>query len=103
MDMKKKMSIALIVVALLTASQAVKAGPIGPVFSAAAEDASGPKEKGKEGAKEQKEKPPKQDKKYDDFRDKNGNGIDDRYEKKDPPKKKKKDDPGEMQGLEIRY
>ncbi len=94
--MNRKMSIALLVAALLTAPQAVKANPPGPVFSAAGEDVSGPKEKGKEQAKE-KEKPPKQDKKYDDFRDKNGNGIDDRYEKKDPPKKKKKDDPGEIQ------
>ena len=57
-----------------------------------------------------KEKPPKPDqeekeskskKKYDDFKDKNKNGIDDRFEKparpgKDLPKRKKKGEPGEM-------
>ncbi|MGH8004190.1 MAG: hypothetical protein ACRECJ_05655 [Limisphaerales bacterium] len=40
-------------------------------------------------------------KKYDDFKDKDKNGIDDRFEKpgkpgKEPPKKKKKEEPGEV-------
>lgn len=47
------------------------------------------------GEKEEKttgrEKETEGKKKYDDFRDKNGNGIDDRFEKKEPPKKKKKE------------
>lgn len=56
------------------------------------EKPSKPKEKGKT-TKEKK-------KKYDDFKDENGNGIDDRFEKpgrpgKDTPKKQKTEEPGE--------
>ncbi len=45
---------------------------------------------------EKEEKKPKEKKKYDDFKDKNGNGIDDRFEKKEPPKKKKKPEEAEV-------
>lgn len=50
------------------------------------EKPSKPKEKTKEEKK----------KKYDDFKDENGNGIDDRYEKKEPPKRGKKEKPEEV-------
>ncbi len=45
---------------------------------------------------EKEEKKSKEKKKYDDFKDANGNGIDDRYEKKESPKRKKKGEPGEV-------
>lgn len=50
----------------------------------------------KEEKRPPEEKESKTKKKYDDFRDKNGNGIDDRFERKDPPKKKKKGKPEEV-------
>jgi len=66
------------------------------------------REKGEKEKKEtSREKEIEGKKKYDDFRDKNGNGIDDRFEKpgkpgKESPKKKKQREPGEeIQRLEI--
>ncbi len=65
------------------------------------------KEKPSKGEKKEKEekvtgreKETEGKKKYDDFKDKDKNGIDDRFEKpgkpgKEPSKKKKKEDPGE--------
>ncbi|HXF49746.1 MAG TPA: hypothetical protein VNL73_10040 [Verrucomicrobiae bacterium] len=50
---------------------------------------------GKEEKTTDREKEAEGKKKYDDFRDKNGNGIDDRFEKKEPSRKKKK--PGEAE------
>jgi len=61
--------------------------------------------KREKGEKEEKvtgrEKETKGKKKYDDFKDQDKNGIDDRFEKpgkpgKDPSKKKKKEEPGEV-------
>lgn len=100
--MLRKLIIALVAGGLIaTASQAKAAIPFDQFFVAAEEESGPSKEKAKE-EKSQKEK-----KQYDEFKDKNGNGIDDRYEKSngsektDKPKKKKKDDPGEIQGLGI--
>jgi len=55
----------------------------------------------KEEKPEKEEKESKGKKKYDDFKDKDKNGIDDRFEKstrpgKESPKKRKKDEPGEV-------
>lgn len=66
------------------------------------EIASLDKEKPSKEEKPQKEeKESKSKKKYDDFKDKDKNGIDDRFEKprkpgKEPSKKKKKEEPGEV-------
>jgi len=66
------------------------------------EVASLDKEKPSKEEKPQKEeKESKSKKKYDNFKDKNKNGIDDRFEKptrpgKESPKKGKKDEPGEV-------
>ena len=55
----------------------------------------------KEEKPEKVEKGSKGKKRYDDFKDKDKNGIDDRFEKparpgKEAPKKRKKDEPGEV-------
>ena len=55
----------------------------------------------KEEKPKKEEKESRGKKKYDDFKDKDKNGIDDRFEKparpgKEAPKKRKKDEPGEV-------
>ena len=73
----------------------IKAPDNGPEIAALDKDKPSKREKGEKEKKESgRERETEGKKKYDDFRDKNSNGIDDRFEKKESPKKKKKE-PGE--------
>lgn len=113
--MFKKLTIAVLAAGLVFGP--LPAGAVSifdSVFVQPAEAGKGPevasvdKEKPSKGEKKEKEekvtgreKETEGKKKYDDFKDKDKNGIDDRFEKptkpgKEPLKKKKKEEPGEV-------
>ena len=84
--------------ASLLNSTFVQAGETGNELETASLDKEKPS---KEEKPQKEEKESKGKKRYDDFKDKNKNGIDDRFEKparpgKEAPKKRKKDEPGEV-------